>query len=89
MHKSLYSHQYQLLLGMLKELRSASGLTQVDLATLLDISQSDVSKIEQGARRLDVIELRQWVSMLGVSLPVFMQDFEARLNAAPKPQRVR
>lgn len=89
MHKALYTHQYQLLLGMLKELRTANGLTQVDLASQLDISQSDVSKIEQGTRRLDVIELRQWVTTLGVSLPVFLHDFEARLSAAPKPYRER
>lgn len=76
----IYTRQYEILLGMLREARANSGLTQVEVAEKLEISQSDVSKCEQGARRLDVIELKLWVEALGGRLPEFLQAFEARLS---------
>ncbi len=80
MQKTLYTRQYEVMLGMLREARADAGMTQVDLAKKLDISQSDVSKCEQGARRLDVIELKLWVEAVGGQLQVFLQAFEARLQ---------
>ena len=81
MLKTLYTRQYEIMLDMLREERNRAGLTQVEVARLLDISQSDVSKCEQGSRRLDAIELKLWVEALGGRLPVFLQAFEARIEA--------
>jgi transcriptional regulator with XRE-family HTH domain len=64
---------------MLRDARISAGLTQVELAQLLEISQSDVSKCEQGARRLDVVELKLWVEAIGGRLPDFLAAFEAKL----------
>lgn len=44
------------MLGLLIEARKAAGLTQQQLATKLRRPQSFVSKIENGERRLDVVE---------------------------------
>jgi transcriptional regulator with XRE-family HTH domain len=68
---------------MLRDARISAGLTQVELAQLLEISQSDVSKCEQGARRLDVVELKLWVEALGARLPDFLAAFEAQLGVYP------
>ncbi|WP_100523977.1 helix-turn-helix domain-containing protein [Mycobacteroides abscessus] len=68
MEKSLYSEQYQQLCAVLRELRRAAGLTQVEVAKRLDVPQSFVSKYESGERRLDVIELRHVAEAIGTTL---------------------
>ncbi|MFT3778244.1 MAG: helix-turn-helix transcriptional regulator [Ottowia sp.] len=72
MHKSLYTTQYQALLTQLRELRQAQGVTQSELAERLAWTQVNVSKVETGVRRLDVIELKLWVEALGSDLPSFV-----------------
>lgn len=81
MQKTLYTRQYQVLLALLRELRTAAAITQVQLAAKLDLQQSVVSKCEAGTRRLDLIELKIWVEALDVALGDFVQEFEARLRA--------
>ncbi|RIR69087.1 XRE family transcriptional regulator [Mycobacteroides abscessus] len=68
MEKSLYSVQYQQLCAVLRDLRRAAGLTQVEVARRLDVPQSFVSKYESGERRLDVIELRHVAGAIGTTL---------------------
>lgn len=54
--KSIYERSYQTLLRLLVQARKEAGLTQQQLATNLRRPQSFVSKIENGERRLDVVE---------------------------------
>ncbi len=42
-------------------------MTQVEMAKLLNVTQSFVSKVENRERRLDVVELLTWIDVLGVS----------------------
>ncbi len=53
-----------------------AGLRQADLARKLGEPQSFVSKYESGERRLDVLELRQLCTILGVSLAEFVCQLE-------------
>ncbi len=50
------------------KLREARGLTGSQLGTVLGLTKSQVSKIESGARRLDVSELAEMADVLEVSL---------------------
>lgn len=77
--KPLRSLEYELFLRELREVRSRSGLTQVQLADALGQLQTYVSKSELGDRRLDVIELRNWLIALGGDPVAFAQSLEARL----------
>ena len=56
--KTIYSKEYKAVLRKLKKARKKSGLTQVEIAKRLGKPQSFVSKIENGERRLDIIELK-------------------------------
>ncbi|MEA5358746.1 helix-turn-helix transcriptional regulator [Amycolatopsis sp., V23-08] len=73
MDKSIYSAEYLRLCALLRELRLEAGLTQVQVAKLLDEQQSFVSKYEAGERRLDVVELHQIARVLQTSAAAVVQ----------------
>jgi len=57
MKKSVWQEKYNVLFTELRNIRKASGLTQVQLAVKLDKPQSYVSKYESGERNLDFVEV--------------------------------
>ena len=65
--------------GLLKELRSAKGLTQTEVAHQLGKPQSYVSKYEAGERQLDVIELISVCRALGTTLVHFSRALTERV----------
>jgi transcriptional regulator with XRE-family HTH domain len=79
MEKSIHTDEYAALLALLRETRGAAGLTQVQLAERLSQSQSFVSKVEIGERRLDLIQLRTICLALGTTLLEFVRRLEERL----------
>jgi len=62
--KTLYSDESKQLTAWLKAQRAQSGLTIRELATKLGWASSIVGKIEQGERRLDVIEFIKYCEAL-------------------------
>ena len=92
MQKTLHTAENQLFLAMLRERRESAGVTQTDLALRLGGRQTDISKVERGVRRLDVIELTRWLAALNVSLPEFVVDLVAgmeRIDALEQHVRLR
>jgi transcriptional regulator with XRE-family HTH domain len=81
MDKTIHTAEYAILLTLLRETRQAAGVTQVQLAERLDETQSQVSKLERGEVRIDVIELRTILLALGTTLPAFVAKLEERLTA--------
>ncbi len=84
MDKSLFSNDYVLFLQQLREARKKAGLTQEQLAELLGQTQSFISKVERGERRLDVVELRAFCIALGVFFPTFVTQFDKLLTHPKK-----
>ena len=66
--KSIHDERYRSLIEKLIELRKDGSITQVQLAERLGKPQSYIAKIENFERRLDVVELTDWVKALGSSL---------------------
>lgn len=81
MEKSIHTREYAVLLGLLQQAREAAGLTQVAVAERLAQSQSFVTKMERGDRRLDVVQLRTICGLYGTTLPEFVARLEAALAA--------
>lgn len=76
MEKSIYTREYAVFLEQLRKARETKNLTQTEVAERLGQTQSFVSKVERGERRLDVVELRAFCSALGVPLQQFIASVE-------------
>jgi transcriptional regulator with XRE-family HTH domain len=89
MRKSIHTDEHAALIDLLRESREAAGVTQTDLSRHLGRSQSFVSDLERGQRRLDVIQLRDICAYLGIEFPKFANELERRLRSAARPRRQR
>lgn len=77
--KSVHTILYQKVIARLRTKREERGLTQKQLAGMLGLPQSYVSKIETCERRMDFIELRTICILLGMSVVDFMQEIETEI----------
>lgn len=59
MNKSIYSKNHRYLVKQLKKAREEAGLKQREVAQLLGKTQSYISKIESGQRRIDIVQLKK------------------------------
>ena len=82
MQKSIHSSEYAQFLQVFRDVRTKSGLTQIDLAKKIGESQSFVSKCERGERRIDLAKLHAFCSACGISLNRFVRAFERVIDDA-------
>ena len=80
MDKSVFTREYDVLREMLRAGREKANLTQFAVAHRLKETQSFVSKVERGERRLDLVQLRAFCQAIGLGLVPFVTEFEARLG---------
>jgi transcriptional regulator with XRE-family HTH domain len=59
MDKTIYTESHKKLVRQLVKARKKASLKQKDVAKKLDKTQSYISKIEAGQRRIDVIQLKE------------------------------
>lgn len=83
MSKSLHSREYAVFVRVLRGTRERLGVTQVELAERLSVTQVFVSKCERGERRLDIVELRRWCAALGVGFVELAEELQANLDTEP------
>ncbi|UTJ48404.1 helix-turn-helix domain-containing protein [Atlantibacter subterranea] len=69
---SIYSDEYQLVIKILRFARIDKGITQTQLAESLGKPQSFVAKVENGERRLDVIEFATIARLLSLDPAVIL-----------------
>jgi transcriptional regulator with XRE-family HTH domain len=80
--KTAYTQANDVFRELLKEARGVKNLTQTDVAKLLGLPQSYVSKYESGERRLDFPETAKVCEALGITIEDFAAAFSARLTKA-------
>ena len=73
MSKTIYSKDHKFLVEQLKEARIEADLDQERAAELLGKTQSFISKIEAGQRRIDVIQLKEFAKAYKKSLNYFIK----------------
>ena len=81
MEKSIYSKEYSLFLEQLRNAREEKGLTQTEVAERLGQSQSFVSKVERGERRIDIVELRAFCQVMDLRFVDLVKQFERAIGA--------
>lgn len=70
---SIHDPRYINLIKKLIQIREFKNITQVELATSLKKPQSYIAKVENLDRRLDVLELNDWLSVLDTSIVDFLE----------------
>lgn len=69
---SIHDPRYKNLIKELIKIRELRNITQVELATSLKKPQSYVAKVENLDRRIDVIELHDWLTVLDKPISDFL-----------------
>ena len=71
---TIHDQRYIKLVAKLREIRNASGITQKELASRLGQPQSYIAKVEKLERRLDIVELADWLSAVDYDLQNFFTE---------------
>ncbi|AVJ33273.1 transcriptional regulator [Stenotrophomonas sp. MYb57] len=80
MTKTIHRKEYSTLIEVVRDARLAAGLTQAQVSSKLGRSQSFISDVETGKRRLDLVELRDIAELTGQSLSKLVANFEKRIK---------
>jgi transcriptional regulator with XRE-family HTH domain len=78
MRKTIYSPSHQIFCSLLREERQKAGFSQNMLAEKLNKPQSFVAKVENGERRVDVVELLTIINTLGADPVKFIRKLQSQ-----------
>ena len=73
MNSVIYTKKHKRIIKRLIQARKKSGLTQKQVAKKLARSQSYISKIESGQRKIDIIELGKFVKIYKKDINYFIK----------------
>lgn len=73
MTKAIYSKDHKYIVEQLKKARQEAGLEQTKVAKLLGKTQSHVSKVEAGQRRIDIIALKEFARIYKKDINFFLK----------------
>ena len=71
---SIHDPRYRKLIQKLIAIRELRKITQVELATSLEKNQSYIAKVENHDRRIDILELYDWLKALDVPIENFLKE---------------
>lgn len=73
MVKAIFTKDHKYTVEQLKKARREAGLDQLAVAKLLGKTQSHVSKIESGQRRIDIVTLKEFAKIYKKDLSFFIK----------------
>jgi len=80
---------YQELGTRIARFRQECGLTQVQLAESLGVSQQTITSVEKGRRRVSVSQLLPLSKALGLSVEALLGQQKAAKKRGPTPKLIR
>lgn len=73
MPKTIYSKAHKYAVERLRKARLDAGLDQVKAGKLLGKTQSYISKVESGQRRIDIVQLKEFARVYKKSVNFFVK----------------
>lgn len=73
MTKAIFSKDHKHTVDQLKKARLDASLDQAEVAKLLGKTQSHISKIEAGQRRLDIVQIKEFARIYKKDLSFFIK----------------
>ncbi len=73
MPKAIYSKDHKYIVEQLKKARKEAGLKQAEVAKLLGRTQSHISKVEAGQRRIDIVALKEFAKLYNKDINYFIK----------------
>ena len=73
MSKAIYSKDHKYIVEQLKKARQEADLDQAEVAKLLGKTQSHVSKVEAGQRRIDIVALKEFAKIYKKDIKFFLK----------------
>jgi len=73
MSKVIYSKDHKYIVEQLKKARQEAGLDQAKVAKLLGKTQSHVSKVEAGQRRIDIVAFKEFARIYKKDIDYFLK----------------
>jgi len=73
MNKTIYSKDHKYIVEQLRKARQEIGLDQSEVAKMLDRTQSHVSKVESGQRRIDIVSLKEFARIYKKPIDYFLK----------------
>jgi transcriptional regulator with XRE-family HTH domain len=73
MSKAIYSKEHKYIVAQLKKARKEACLEQIEVAKLLGRTQSHVSKVEAGQRRIDIVALKEFARIYKKDINYFIK----------------
>lgn len=73
MSKAIYSKDHKYIVEQLKKARKEADLEQEEVAKLLGKTQSHISKVEAGQRRIYVIALKEFARIYKKDISFFIK----------------
>lgn len=73
MRKGIYSKEHKHLVKLLKKARIEAGLDQSEAAKLLGKTQSYISKMESGQRKINVVMVKEFAKIYKKNLGYFLK----------------
>lgn len=72
--KTIYSSEHKIIIEKLKQARIDVGFDQEDVAKKIGKTQSYISKLESGQRRIDLLCLKELAKIYNKDLSFFITD---------------
>ena len=73
MTKAIYSKDHKYIVEQMKKARQEAGLDQEEVAKLLGKTQSHISKVEAGQRRIDIVSLKEFAKIYKKPMDYFLK----------------
>jgi transcriptional regulator with XRE-family HTH domain len=74
MNRTIYSKEHKRIVEQLKKARERAGLSQEEVAKILGKTQSYISKIEAGQRKINVIQLKGFAKIYKKDISYFLKS---------------